>query len=117
MSRISAIQLGAIKDKRVVYAVLLPSLLLILTITIGFEGTAGSARYLLSALGQSIAGIIALSFTIPLVALQLTASKYGIKAYELFLINIWQLLWFLEFLLQFFLFSFFQGWMNQIIYS
>jgi hypothetical protein len=29
-----------------------------------------------------MAGIVALSFTVPLVTLQLIAGKYGIKAYE-----------------------------------
>jgi len=54
-------------------------------IFLGFNGNAGSARYILSAIGQSLTAVVVLSFTIPLIILQPVASKYGTKVYELYL--------------------------------
>ncbi|MFQ6119344.1 MAG: DUF2254 family protein [Methanosarcinales archaeon] len=41
-------------------------------------------RYLLSALSQSLAAIFGLGFSITLIALQISASKYGYKIFDLF---------------------------------
>jgi Predicted membrane protein (DUF2254) len=60
------------------------SVIMFLDIFLGFNGSAESARYLLSAIGQSSAAVLALSFTIPLIILQQVASKYGIKVYDLY---------------------------------
>lgn len=49
-----------------------------------FTGNAKSAINLFSALSASLAAIFAIFFTIPLIALQLVASKYTTKAYDFF---------------------------------
>jgi len=49
-----------------------------------FKGDLDSARYLLSALAQSMAAIYTLFLTIPLIGAQIMGNRYGIKLYDLF---------------------------------
>lgn len=58
-----------------------------------FNGSADSARYLLSALAQSQAAIVAIVITLTLIAVQLASQVYSPRVMDLFLKG-WQF-WFL----------------------
>lgn len=77
-----------------------------------FTGDAKSAINLFSALSASLAAIFAIFFTIPLIALQLVASKYTTKAYDFFF-DLWTKIYMFIFICSI-IFSFLTlGWIGE----
>ncbi len=62
-----------------------------------FSGNSEGARNLLSSLGQIMANIFAIVFTIPLIAIQIAASKYSSRIFK-FYFNRWVILFMFFFL-------------------